>query len=357
MYTKGLKGVVAVETHIASVDGENGVLRYRGKTIEEVVDGGTFESVAAYLWDVEAAQAERVLQRGRELGEQNIEFLKTVPRDLSLMDQVRTVMSTLATPYVLAHSNEEQAMLLAGAIPVVTAAAYRMTNGHSPVSPDPALSHVANYLYMISGKKPTDTATRALETYLITTMEHGMNASTFAARVTVSSESDLPSGLVSALGTMKGPLHGGAPSGVLTLLDEIKQNGSIKAVIQQKLDRGERIMGFGHRVYKTEDPRSLVLRHACERLGEEQAWLSLAVEAEKEIIRLLDLHKPGRRLYTNVEYYAAAIMKSIDLSPELFTPTFSVARSVGWTAHIGEQLSDNVIFRPESVYVGAPVYK
>ncbi|MFC4355574.1 citrate/2-methylcitrate synthase [Chryseomicrobium palamuruense] len=351
MYTRGLKGVVAVETRISSVDGENGVLRYRGKTIEEVVHGGTFESVAAFLWGVEKEDVEFSLREGRQLGTARIDFLRQVPREVSLMDQVRTVMSTLGTPTFLQKSLAEQAMLLTGAIPVITAAAYRMTKGRAPVAPDPELPYVANYLYMITGKKPTETSAKALETYLITTMEHGMNASTFAARVTVSSESDLPSGLVSALGTMKGPLHGGAPSGVLALLDEIQEVGSVEAVIQKKLETGERIMGFGHRVYKTEDPRSLVLRYACERLGAEEAWLALAVKAEAEIIRLLDQYKPGRRLYTNVEYYAAAIMKSIDMSPELFTPTFSVARTVGWTAHMVEQLKENMIFRPESVYI------
>lgn len=357
MYTKGLKGVVAVETHIASVDGENGVLHYRGKTVEEVVDGGSFESAAAYLWNQEEGRVRQGLLVGRQLGWAHASVLGHLPEGLSLMDQVRTVISSVGTKEFLSKQLIQQAMFLTGAMPVVTAAAYRFSKGLEAVEPDPSLSHVANYLFMITGVKPSRSASRALETYLITTMEHGMNASTFAARVTVSSESDLPSGLVSALGTMKGPLHGGAPSGVLTLLDEIKQSGSVQGVIQQKLDNGERIMGFGHRVYKTEDPRSLVLRHACEDLGAEEAWLSLAVEAEKEIIRLLDLHKPGRRLYTNVEYYAAAIMKSIEISPELFTPTFSVARTVGWTAHMVEQLSDNVIFRPESVYVGSAVYK
>lgn len=351
MIQKGLKGVVAVETTIASVDGEKGELRYKGLLLKDVVEQQTFEAVASFLWEIDEKQVTRLLVEGRQLGFDHLFVLKVLPKSLSIMDQVRTVVSSMGTPELLARSLKEQAVLLTGALAVFTAAAYRIQREQKPVTPSVELPHVANYLYMLSGSHPTESEVTALETYLITTMEHGMNASTFAARVTVSSESDLPSGLVSALGTMKGPLHGGAPSGVLALLDEIASVGSVETVVMNKLQSGERIMGFGHRVYKTDDPRSLVLREACKKLSGEEHWLQLAVEAEKEITHLLALHKPGRRLYTNVEYYAAAIMKSIALPSELFTPTFSVARSVGWTAHMVEQLENNVIFRPESVYV------
>lgn len=351
MIQKGLKGVVAVETTIASVDGEKGELRYKDLLLKDVVEQQTFEAVASFLWEIDEKQVTRLLVEGRQLGFDHLFVLKVLPKSLSIMDQVRTVVSSMGTPELLARSLKEQAVLLTGALAVLTAAAYRIQREQQPVTPSVELPHVANYLYMLSGSHPTKSEVTALETYLITTMEHGMNASTFAARVTVSSESDLPSGLVSALGTMKGPLHGGAPSGVLALLDEIASVGSVETVVMNKLQSGERIMGFGHRVYKTNDPRSLVLREACKKLSGEERWLQLAVEAEKEITRLLALHKPGRRLYTNVEYYAAAIMKSIALPSELFTPTFSVARSVGWTAHMVEQLENNVIFRPESVYV------
>ena len=179
-----------------------------------------------------------------------------------------------------------------------------------------------------------------------------MNASTFAARVTISTESDLTAAITSALGTMKGPLHGGAPSAVIELLEEIGTQENIRPVIQGKLQNGERIMGFGHRIYKTEDPRSIILRDKCNTLTGKDGWLDLATAAEKEIISLLETYKPGRNLYTNVEYYAAAIMRAINMPPELFTPTFSVARMVGWTAHAVEQLGDNTIFRPQSVYIG-----
>lgn len=350
MFTKGLKGVVAVETAIGSVDGERGELRYRGRLIEDVIQDASFESVASLLWGLEESAVRPLLLEGRTLAVEKLSLMKELPSSISIMDQVRTMVSAMGEPKFLERPLKEQAVLMAGALAVFTAASSRIQSGKDAVSPKEELSHVANYLYMVNGELPTETEVAALETYLVTTMEHGMNASTFAARVTVSSESDLPSGMVSALGTMKGPLHGGAPSGVLALLDEIEQAGSVEQVVMTKFAAGERIMGFGHRVYKTEDPRSLVLRAACERLRGQEEWLNLAVQAEKEIIALLEKHKPGRRLYTNVEYYAAAIMKSIDMSPELFTPTFSVARTVGWTAHIVEQLDDNVIFRPESVY-------
>jgi len=355
MVQRGLKGVVAVETAIASVDGEKGELRYRGLLLKKVMEKHTFEAVAAFLWGIDEQSVARLLHEGRQFGAHHLTLLHHLPKDLTIIDQVRTVISSIGTPELLGRTLKEQAVLVTGALSVIAAAAYRIQKGQEAVTPSPELTHVANYLYMVSGEQPTASAVTALETYLIATMEHGMNASTFAARVTVSSESDLPSGLVSALGTMKGPLHGGAPSGVLALLDEIALADSVEDVVMKKLQAGERIMGFGHRVYKTEDPRSLVLRAACEKLSGEESWLHLAVRAEIEIIRLLELHKPGRRLYTNVEYYAAAIMKSIDLPSELFTPTFSVARAVGWTAHMVEQLGDNVIFRPESLYV--PVAK
>lgn len=201
-------------------------------------------------------------------------------------------------------------------------------------------------------EKPKDVHIQALESYAILTMEHGMNASTFAGRVTISTESDLISAVVSAIGTMKGPLHGGAPSGVIDLLEEIESPDRIQKVVENKLNKGERIMGFGHRVYKTEDPRSIELRNICNQLAGKDPWIDLATQAEKEIIQLLATHKPGRELYTNVEYYAAAIMRSIQLDPDLFTPTFSMARIVGWTAHAMEQLQNNTIFRPESEYIG-----
>ena len=247
---------------------------------------------------------------------------------------------------------EDQAILLTAALPVIIARHYRNQHGQPIVEANPALSHTANYLWMLTGELPNEVQVEALETYLKLTMEHGLNASTFAARVTISTESDITSAVTSAIGTMKGPLHGGAPSAVIELLEEIGTPENIRPVVEKKMTSGERIMGFGHRIYKTEDPRSILLRDKCISLSGKDDWLDLATAAEKEIIALLATYKPGRKLYTNVEYYAAAIMRSIDMPPALFTPTFSAARIVGWTAHAMEQLNDNTIFRPQSVYTG-----
>lgn len=358
MFQKGLKGIVAVQTGIASVDGDKGELRYRGTLVDEIMDGKTFEEMAYFLWHGrEAKQAEledwnNFLIQHRKIPTHVLEIAKLLPKETPIMDGLRTLVSAYTEKEFSTAVPEEQAMVLIAAFPVLTALLYRLQQGQPLVEPRHDLSHTANYLWMLKGAEPAAAQIEALETYLNLTMEHGMNASTFAARVTVSTESDMISALTSAIGTMKGPLHGGAPSGVIDLLEEINSPEQIESVILAKLAQGEKIMGFGHRIYRTEDPRSVLLREKCLALAGEDPWLDLAVAAEKEIIRLLNDRKPGRALYTNVEFYAAAIMRSIDMPPALFTPTFSMARIVGWTAHILEQQRDNAIFRPQSEYIG-----
>jgi len=352
MFQKGLKDVVAVHTKIASVDGEKGELRYRGELVDKVIPNSTFEQLSTFLWTGRKEPVSPLLTEGRVLPQHVHNLLETLPNELQIMDAMKAAIAVFGTPTFLGKTRYEQSMLLTAALPVIVATFYRKQRGLAPVQPRDDLGHTANFLYLLTGISPTAAQVEALETYLLLTMEHGLNASTFAARVTISTESDIPSAVVSALGTMKGPLHGGAPSGVLDLLDEMKTPDQVRPVIERKLVKGERIMGFGHRVYKTEDPRSIVLRDKCLALQGEDAWLDLATYAEKEIIQLLNERKPGRRLYTNVEFYAAAIMRAIDLDPALFTPTFSIARIVGWTAHAMEQAEDNTIFRPQSVYVG-----
>ena len=359
MFQKGLKGIVAVQTAIASVDGDKGELRYRGQLVEEVIRHRSFEETAYFLWHGEWPDAARLKQLQqqligyRELPAHIVEIARLLPKETPLMDAMRTLVSAYAHTDFRVLPSREQAVALIAALPVITASFYRLQNGQQPVKPRDDLGHTANYLWMVNGQEPANAQTEALETYLKLTMEHGMNASTFAARVTISTESDLVSAVISALGTMKGPLHGGAPSGVIALLDEIKTEDRIDAVIADKLDRGEKIMGFGHRVYRTEDPRSIVLRKKCQKLQGEDSWLDLAVMAETRIIEELNQRKPERALYTNVEFYAAAIMRSIAMPTQLFTPTFSIARIVGWTAHALEQQEDNVIFRPQSEYIGS----
>ncbi|MGK7378688.1 citrate synthase/methylcitrate synthase [Planococcus sp. 1R117A] len=358
MFQKGLKGVTAVQTKIASVDGDKGELRYRGKEVGEAIRRKSFEEVAYFLWhghdasEQELKELKSQLLKHRQIPVHVSETAKLLPREASLMDGLRTLISAYSHDDFTCLPIEEQAVALTAAFPVLTALLFRLKQKEEFIEPRSDLSHTANYLWMINGKVPTEAQTEALETYLKLTMEHGMNASTFAARVTISTESDLTSAITSAIGTMKGPLHGGAPSGVIDLLEEINVPEQIESLILKKLENGEKIMGFGHRIYRTEDPRSIILREKCLALQGADPWLDLAVAAEKEIIRLLNQHKSGRALYTNVEFYAAAIMRSIAMTPILFTPTFSAARIVGWTAHAMEQQQDNVIFRPQSEYIG-----
>ncbi|WP_084243391.1 citrate synthase/methylcitrate synthase [Planomicrobium okeanokoites] len=358
MFQKGLKDVVAVQTKIASVDGEKGELRYRGSLVEEAVQDKSFEETAYFLWHGEFPTEEQAYELNRQfikyrtLPAHVAKVAEELPVNVPLMDNMRTLMSAYYDGEYVTLSPSEQAIALTSALSVMTAMLYRLQNGYEIIHPNDGFGHVANYLWMLLGEEPAAAHIEALETYLKLTMEHGMNASTFAARVTVSTESDMVAAVTSALGTMKGPLHGGAPSGVITLLNEISTADDIDSVISSKLEAGEKIMGFGHRIYRTEDPRSILLRGKCLELQGSDPWLDLAVVAEKRIIQLLNEQKPGRALYTNVEFYAAAIMRSIDMPPALFTPTFSIARIVGWTAHTIEQQQDNVIFRPQSIYVG-----
>lgn len=353
MFQKGLKDVVAVHTKIASVEGDIGELRYRGILVDELVTTSTFEQLATFIWTGERDhERDSGLNNVRELPAHLITIIDALPTEVSLMDAMRTAISAFAHTAFKVKSIGEQAVILTAALPMIVARHYRNQLGLPIIEANKNLSHTANYLWMLTGELPSDVQVEALETYLKLTMEHGLNASTFAARVTISTESDLTAAITSALGTMKGPLHGGAPSGVISMLNEFEDPSKICTLVKNKIENGEKIMGFGHRIYKTEDPRSIILREKCKELQGKDAWLDIATIAEKEIIELLAEYKPGRKLYTNVEYYAAAIMRSINMPVELFTPTFSIARMVGWTAHAMEQLEDNTIFRPQSMYIG-----
>ena len=353
MYQKGLKDVVAVHTKIASVEGDIGELRYRGQLVDEVIATRTFEQLAAFIWTGESGTTKDLrLNQYRELPAHIIAIIDALPTEIPIMDAMRTAISAFSHQVFKAMPIEEQAVILTATLPIIVARHYRNQLGLPVVNANKDLSHTANYLWMLTGVIPNDVQVEALETYLKLTMEHGLNASTFAARVTISTESDLAAAITSAIGTMKGPLHGGAPSGVISMLNEFEDPTQIRAIVKNKIEQGEKLMGFGHRIYKTEDPRSIILREKCLELQGKDAWLDLATIAEKEIIELLAEYKPGRKLYTNVEYYAAAIMRSINMPAELFTPTFSIARMVGWSAHAIEQLEDNTIFRPQSIYVG-----
>lgn len=269
------------------------------------------------------------------------------------MSVLRTVVSALGENTYTFYPKIEEAIRLIAITPSIIAYRKRWVRGEQSIEPSSQYGHVENYYYMLTGEQPSEAKKKALETYMILAMEHGMNASTFSARVTLSTESDLVSAITAALGTMKGPLHGGAPSAVTKMLEDIGEKAKAAAYLTAKLEKGERLMGFGHRVYKTKDPRAEALRQKAEEVAGDDRDLDLALHVEAEAIRLLDIYKPGRKLYTNVEFYAAAVMKAIDFDDELFTPTFSASRMVGWCAHVLEQAENNMIFRPSAKYTGA----
>ncbi len=266
------------------------------------------------------------------------------------MDALRMAAGTVSP-----GTSDEEAITLVARLPTIVAAYGRMLGGEEPVEPDPGLGHAANYLYMLTGEAPGEEFARALETYLNTVSDHGMNASTFAARVIVSTRSDVVSAVVGAIGALKGPLHGGAPGPALDVVFEIGEAGRAERVLREKLGRGERLMGFGHRIYRVRDPRADVLAAAAERLYDTEGdtdLYELALDVERTALRLLAEHRPGRNLQTNVEFYTALLLHGLGLPTELFTPTFAVGRVAGWTAHCFEQQASDRLIRPQSAYVG-----
>lgn len=362
MINKGLKGVEVTDTKISFIDGIKGWLIYRGQEAKDLSLNYSFEEVAYFLWygrlpdPHELNQLRAKLTEGRTLPSYLKTILKTLPRNMDMMSVLRTAVSSLGTTDHGWKPTIEEAIELTAKIPTIISFRYRNLLGLDPIEPNETYPHVKNYLYMLNGTEPSENHVKALESYMILTMEHGMNASTFTSRVVASSESDMISAVAGAIGTMKGPLHGGAPTEVISMLDEIKVKENVEAWLRSKLDSGERIMGFGHRVYKTKDPRALALKELTSQIGGDDPWLELANYLERRAIELLEEYKPGRKLYTNVEFYAAAIMKAIQLDPSLFTPTFTASRIVGWTAHVLEQAEDNTIFRPDAHYIGEPVH-
>jgi citrate synthase len=358
MYQPGLKGIVAAETKISHIDGDRGVLSYRGYNITDITKSHSFEEAAYLLWFGDFPNKEQLsklsnqLVSNRDLPKHVEEILLHLPAEMDMMSVLRTAISAAGIKDYTWKPTIEQAIQLTAIFPTIIAYRKNQLEGKTFIRPRTDLTHVENYLYMLNGIVPSKAHSNALETYMILTMEHGMNASTFAARVTASTESDLVSAVTSAIGAMKGPLHGGAPSEVIDLLNEINVTGDAEEVIRGKLSRGEKLMGFGHRVYKTIDPRGVALKSKLIDFAGQDPWLDLAINVEKVGVQLLQEYKPGRSLYTNVEFYAAAIMNAIKMDPALFTPTFSASRMVGWSAHVLEQAEKNVIFRPESNFIG-----
>jgi citrate synthase len=251
-----------------------------------------------------------------------------------------------------ADERRADALRICAVTPTLVMALHRLRHGLDPLEPQPDLGYSANYLYLLTGRVPDPDHARAVEQYQISTIDHGFNASTFTARVVTSTGADLGSATVAAIGALSGPLHGGAPSRALDMLDAIGTPDKAEAWIRASIERGERIMGFGHRIYKTDDPRSVMLRGVAERLGGEM--VDFAKKVEKTVVEVLAELKPGRNLYANVEFYAGVVMDKVGIPRTLFTPTFTSSRVIGWTSHILEQAADNRLIRPSAHYAGPP---
>jgi citrate synthase len=357
---EGLEGVVAASTALSHVFGEEGRLVYRGYDIHELAGKATFEEVAYLLWTGNLPTAQQLddflarLDANRAVPEGLITVLRQLPPETPPMDALRTGVSALGPllPDAFTETPDlDQAIALAARFPTVLAAFHRLRQGLEPVKPKSGHTTAQSYLYQLFDKEPEERHWKPLDTYLTLLTDHGMNASTFTARVIASTQSDLVSALTGAVGALKGPLHGGAPSLVLDMLNEIGSAANVDAWLTNALDRGDRLMGFGHRVYKAEDPRAEVLREMA-RTASDSDFFELSLTTEDRALTLLNERKPGRRLYTNVEFYSAAVLAAVGLPGDMFTPTFAVARSVGWSAHVLEQVSNNRLIRPQSEFVG-----
>ena len=360
---RGLEGVVATTSGICYIDGEQGVLAYRGIDIHELADHSNFEETCYLLWNGrlpkrnELRELQDQLAEERKLDASIISLLRSAPRHALPMDVLRTAVSALSFYDPEEKDNDHQANVhkairLTSQIAMIVAAYDRIRRGLNLVAPDAKLSHAANFLLMLTGNHPSTTAERALDMALILHADHELNASTFAARVTAATLSDMHSAVTSAIGALKGPLHGGANEAVFRILESVDKSGAdpvdyVKGMLAQK----KKIPGFGHRVYHTEDPRATHLRKMSQDLGNSSGqakWFEISQKIEKFV-------NSDKKLNANVDFYSASTYHTLGIDVDLFTPVFAVSRVSGWTAHVIEQLDDNRLIRPRADYVG-PAY-
>ena len=363
---RGLDGVVAAQTRLSHVDGQAGELIIGGYQLKELAGRVAFEEAAHLLWGGalpsrdELATLRKEIAELRALPEETMRVVRAAARTPPI-DALRMACATLSLD--LAHPDDispaadmAAAKLLTARFPTVVAAHARLSVGKQPIGPRPDLPLSANFLYMVHGKEPDPIAARAIDAYWVTVIDHGMNASTFAARVIASTRSDMVSAVTGAIGALKGPLHGGAPGPVLDMLKEIKSADRAEAWVRNELAAARRIMGFGHRVYKVRDPRADVLSKVADQLGsaalENRNLFDLARAAEQTILKVLEEVKPGRNLRTNVEFYTALVLQALGLEPRSFVATFACGRVAGWCAHVIEQHAEDHLIRPQSEYVG-----
>jgi citrate synthase len=357
--SKGLEGVVAAQTAISYIDGLNGRLFYRGLNINDLAAHSTFEETTALLWYGRLPTRKQLdsfkhkFVENRLVPNEIISILLMLPKKTTPMGVLRTAVSALAafdpeTGDNSLDANVHKSIRLTAAMPTIVAAWERIRNGLWPVTPSTELSHAANFLYMLTGKEPSEAAARVLDTALILHADHGLNASTFAARITASTLSNLHSAIVSAIGTLKGSLHGGANEQVMRMLLEIGDPNRVEQYLRGAFAAKKKIMGFGHRVYKADDPRAAWLQKLSKDLAEatgKTRWYEMS-----ERIRTFVQHE--KTLPVNVDFYSASVYYTLGIPIDMFTPIFAVSRVAGWTAHVYEQYSDNRLIRPESEYIG-----
>ena len=362
---RGLEGVAVAETSVGDVRGEEGFFHYRGYDATQLARHCSFEQVWYLLlmgelpgakelsWLREQAVAGRELPGGVAAA---LDVIAGLP-GYTPLGALRTAVSLSSAALKLqptldltAEQVRADALRMVALTPVLLMRLDRVHQGLEPIAPDPDLGYAAAYLQMLTGRRPEAAAARALERYLILTMDHGFNSSTFTARVITSTGSDMGSALTGAIGALAGPLHGGAPSRALDMLDAIATPERAEEHLRDEILSGQRLMGFGHRVYKTDDPRSVLLHEVARELGGPQ--VAFAEHVEATALRVLGELKPGRRLYTNVEFYSGVVMNTVGVPRDMFTPTFACSRTVGWTSAIAEQAANNRLIRPSAIYVG-----
>jgi len=366
---RGLDGVVAVYTRLSQVDGQNGVLVIGGHDLKELAGRVTFEEAAHLLWTgrlpspSEAEALSHEIASLREIPPLTMTIVReAAERRAPPIDALRMACSTLSLDLQVDGTDSSlerdlaSAKMLIARLPTVVAAYVRVAAGQAPIAPRADLSLASNFIYMLDGREPDAVLSRALDTYWVTVIDHGMSASTFTARVIASTRSDMVSAVTGAIGAMKGPLHGGAPGPVLDMLLDIGTPDRAEDWVRRELASGRRIMGFGHRVYKVRDPRAEVLSKVAEEMAgavlHDRRLFDLARDVEATILRVLDEVKPGRNLRTNVEFYTALVLQSIGLRPEAFVAVFSCGRCAGWCAHVIEQHAEDHLIRPQSEYIG-----
>jgi len=359
-FVRGLDGVVAVQTTLSSIDGQRGILTYRGIDIHELAEKARYEEVVYLLWYgklpncQELADLEARLAANRPVPDQIITILRNTPDNAVPMVVLRNAVSALAmfdpdAEDISPEATRRKAERLTAQMGTILTAYHRLRHGLEPIDPDPHLDHTSNLLYMLTGDPPDPAYVRALDLYQVLLADHGMNASTFTARVVASTQADLHSAIAAALGALKGPLHGGAAEATMRTLFEIGEVDKADAFVENAFRARRKIMGIGHRIYKTGDPRALHLQKYSQSLGERRGeikWFQILKEVEQAVLKY-------RQLYANVDFFSSTMLYYIGIPVDMFTPMFAASRIAGWSAHVIEQYDDNVLIRPQSEFIGS----